>query len=240
MCVARPPHGYKYPDAGQNVSGNNTGAISTSRADTETNGAGLPLWALAVGGVVAVLVAGACVGMLRERRVPDPGTAPDELSSHPRVGDILLFYRPRRGRDYIIRWFTHSPFYHAAFYAGADTVLEARPAGVHRNSLAGRTRDYLVVPAPGGKGEAALAWATTRIGDPYDVAVGVIIGLEHLFTRWHINYTPPGKYSCSELIADAFGHVGFDPFPGLKPYETAPGDWATYLPAPFDREYTTS
>ena len=150
----------------------------------------------------------------------------------PRPGDILLFFRPARGRDYVIRWVTRSPFYHAALYAGGDTpgsVVEARPQGVIHNSLAGRENNFLVVPAPEGKGAEALAWAKTQLGAQYDHLDQLTILLEHLFDRWHINYIPHGRYTCAELVATAYAHAGVHIVPGHGLDGLDPGDLAVRL-----------
>jgi len=199
-----------------------------------------PLWLKIVLGLAAVAMAGAVAGIVHEQLMPHPETAPDTLSDDPKPGDILLFYRPWRGRDYFIRWVTRSPFYHTAIYAGNGTVIEARPKGVSHNDLRGREDAYLVIPAPENKGEAALAWAKTRIGDPYDPLDGLVIGLEHVFVRWHINYTPPGRYTCAGFVTAAFEQAGFIPFPGRDYHDIAPADWACYLPAPYAEKYAPS
>ena len=188
----------------------------------------LPLWAKIALGVAAVSVASAVVASLRERRLPNLDA--ETGHTHPRPGDVLLFYRPRRGRDYIIRVLTHSPFYHAALFDSPGYVLEARPAGVGRNSLAGREDGFVIVPAPEGKGADALAWARTQIGAHFDRKDFVVIFLEHLFVGWHINYAPLNRYTCAELVTKAFRSVGFDPFPGRENSEIDPTDWAKFLP----------
>ena len=75
----------------------------------------------------------------------------------PRPGDILLFHNAR-GMNKLITWFTGSPFYHAALYAGDGHTVEARTPGVVRQDLRGRENDFVVAPAPESKGAAALAW----------------------------------------------------------------------------------
>jgi hypothetical protein len=204
----------------------------------DRNSGGTPLWAKLTLGAGVLLVAGIAAGMFNESRVPDldKEDATDALH-HPKPGDVLLFYRPRRGRDYFIRWFTRSPFYHAAIFAGDEHVIEARPAGVGKNSIADREGDYVVAPAPDGKGAAALAWAQTQIGDAFDNKDFFVIALEHIFVGWHINYAPPGRYSCAGFVTDAFVHSGFTPFPGRLPDEISPSDWARYLPAPYNTAY---
>ena len=151
----------------------------------------------------------------------------------PEPGDILLFYRPALWRDIVIQIGTGSPVYHCAFFAAQDergmVVLEARPKGVIWSDLQGRENKYIVVPAPEGKGQTALDWAQTKLGSPYDYGDGLVIGLEHLFTHWRINYTPPGRYTCGELLAAAFAETGVDLVPGKRPAEVAPGDLANAL-----------
>ena len=110
-------------------------------------------------------------------------------------GDILLFHNAR-GLNRLIAGFTGSPFYHAALYAGEGNVVEAITSGVVRRDLRGRESDFVVAPAPEGKGEAALAWAETQIGDAYDdIDIAVII-LDRLCRFLHFNYTPGDKFSC--------------------------------------------
>ena len=187
---------------------------------------------LAVGGAAAWLAVRR-VRTQRERRLWETKTVPSRLTSAiaPKPGDILLFFRPNRTRDYLIEWVTGSHFYHAALWAGANTVIEARPAGVVHNSLRGREGEYVIVPAPGRdeRGTAAFAWAQTQLGSPFDRTDMLVIGLEHLFRHWRINYTRPGSYSCGELVAEAYFHAGVRLVPEKKPSETAPSDLARCL-----------
>lgn len=158
---------------------------------------------------------------------------PSSISSpEPEPGDILLFAHAR-GLNRLITWFTHSQYYHVAIYAGAAHVIEARPQGVVRRDLRGPegTHYAAVLPAPGGKGTAALAWAEGQIGAGYDRWDLLVILLEHLFRHLHLNYTPRGKFSCGEFVAEAFRHAGVDLFPGRESSEIVPADFARLLPA---------
>jgi hypothetical protein len=148
----------------------------------------------------------------------------------PEPGDILLFHHVARLRDVLIVLVTRSPFYHAALYAGDMQVIEARPQGVRQNDLKGREHNFVVLPAPAGKGEAALAWARGQIGDPFDRMDFLVIFLEHLLIHWHINYSTPGKYTCAEFVTTAFRQVGVDLVPGKDADEVAPADLAHLLP----------
>jgi uncharacterized protein YycO len=146
-------------------------------------------------------------------------------------GDILLFARPNQTRDYLIKWVTGSCYYHAALAVGDGTVIEARPRGVIHNDLRGREGEYAVIPAPGGRGREALAWAEAHLGDGFDDEDMLVIALEHVFRHWKINYTRPGRFSCAELVAAAYRDAGVDLVPAKRPSEIAPGDFAPLLPA---------
>lgn len=151
----------------------------------------------------------------------------------PEPGDILLF-GSATGLNRVITWFTRSPYYHVALYAGDDCVIEARPRGVIRRDLRGRegAHDYVVVPTPQGKKGQALRWAEAQIGDGYDRLDVAVIVLERLFRHLHINHTPRGKFTCGEFVAMAFAEVGAPLFPDRAPAEIVPADFARYLTPP--------
>jgi predicted RNase H-like HicB family nuclease len=168
-------------------------------------------------------------GWLAHRRGEGPsGEARAEIA--PRPGDILLFHHVARLRDVLITMVTHSPFYHTALYAGDGHVIEARPQGVIYNHLRGREQNFVVIPAPEGKGEAALTWARGQLGAPFDRFDFLVIFLEHLFTHWHINYTPHGRYTCAELVVTAYQHAGVRLIPEKDVDEIAPADLVRLLP----------
>lgn len=148
----------------------------------------------------------------------------------PEPGDILLFHNAK-GMNRIITGFTGSPFYHAALYAGDGEVLEATTPGVVRRDLRGRQHDFVVAPAPEGRGKEALAWAETQIGDAYDTMDIAVIVVDRL-CRWiHFNYTPNNKYSCGEFVATAFDKAGVRLVPNRDLGDVVPGDLACYVPA---------
>ena len=191
------------------------------------------------------LFAGVCVGAsglwyLRKRRARTNLTTNGSSGKTPlplanaNPGDILLFHKARE-LNWLITGFTHSPFYHAALYAGEGKTVEARTPGVVRQDLRGRENDFVVAPAPEGKGEAALAWAQSQVGDAYDdLDVGVII-LDRLCRFLHFNYTPRNKYSCGEFVAVAFDKAGVPLFPERDLGDVVPGDFARFAP-PLQRE----
>ncbi len=154
-------------------------------------------------------------------------TAPPEA----KPGDIFLFFRPHRLMDDFIKLMTLSKYYHVAIYAGEGRVWEARPRGVACNDLRGREGAYVVIPAPEGKGGAALAWAQSQQGAGYDRVDMLVILLEHVFLRLHFNIVPYGKYSCAEFIATAFYHAGERLFSDRDLNDTEPKDFARLIPA---------
>jgi uncharacterized protein YycO len=168
-------------------------------------------------------------GWLAHRRGEGPA-AEEGAEIPPRPGDILLFHHVARLRDVLITMVTHSPFYHTALYAGNGRVIEARPQGVIDNDLRGREHNFVVIPAPEGKGEAALTWARGQLGAPFDRFDFLVIFLEHVFTHWHINYTPHGKYTCAELVVTAYQQAGVRLIPEKDVDEIAPADLARLLP----------
>ncbi len=157
----------------------------------------------------------------------------DALPFHgpePQPGDILLFFRAHRLFDDLIKLMTLSKYYHAALYAGEGRVWEARPKGVACNPLGGRKGTFVVIPAPGGKGEEALAWAKTQQGAGYDRIDNLVIILEHVFLRLRLNIVPYGKYSCAEFVATAYYHAGELLFPDRDLNDIEPKDFARLRP----------
>ena len=148
----------------------------------------------------------------------------------PQPGDILLFHNAK-GLNKLITGFTRSPFYHAALYAGDGNTVEARTPGVLRQNLRGRENDFVVAPAPEGKGKAALAWAETQIGDAYDDLDIAVIILDRLCRCLRFNYTPRNKFSCGEFIAVAFDKAGTRLIPERELGDVVPGDFARLVPA---------
>ena len=152
-----------------------------------------------------------------------------KVDREPRPGDILVFVRPHRLLDYVIKLLTSSRYYHVALWSGDGQVIEARPKGVMFNGLDGREGGYIVVPAPEGRGEEALAWAKTQIGARFDRMNMLIVLLEHLFIRVRLNRVPSGKYSCGEFVATAFDHAGVRVFTDRDLDDVEPKDFARLL-----------
>jgi len=149
----------------------------------------------------------------------------------PLPGDVLLFAHAT-GWNRLITFFTRSIFYHVAIYAGDFQVVEARPQGVVSRDLRGPegTHFCAVLPDPNRRGRAALDWAQGQIGGRYDRWDVLVIILEHVFTHLHLNYAPPGRFSCGEFVARAFEEAGVCLFPDRDAEGTVPGDFARLLP----------
>ncbi len=149
----------------------------------------------------------------------------------PLPGDVLLFAHAT-GWNRLITFFTRSIFYHVAIYADDFQVVEARPQGVVSRDLRGPegTHFCAVLPDPNRRGRAALDWAQGQIGGRYDRWDVLVIILEHVFTHLHLNYAPPGRFSCGEFVARAFEEAGARLFPDRDAADIVPGDFARLLP----------
>lgn len=146
-------------------------------------------------------------------------------------GDILLFDQPTGGLGAIISLVTRSTYYHVAIFEEQTFTIEARQRGVVRRDL--RTKEgghtWTVIPAPQGRGEPALAWARSQIGDKFDRFDFLMILLDRVFGRLKIHYEPIGKYSCGEFVARAFREAGVVLFPDLQDADVEPADFAGFL-----------
>jgi cell wall-associated NlpC family hydrolase len=162
-------------------------------------------------------------GSPRDQALQPPAAAAVE----PRAGDLLLFYGGCKLGWWIERA-TRSPFYHVALYDRDGHVIDAVPRGVVRRHVADGTtgKRFVVARAPAGAGEAALAWAKTQVGRPFD-ALGMFVLLASLpLKRPPLPYRPTRRFTCSHLVAEAFLHAGVELFPGRGPALIVPGDFA--------------
>ena len=181
---------------------------------------------------------GVCAGAglllyLRHRRT-EAGSAAEASAlpagfREPQPGDILLFHNAR-GMNKLITGFTRSPFYHVGLYAGEGKAVEARTPGVIRDDLRDRKNDFVTVPAPEGKGKAALRWAEAQIGDAYDDLDIAVIILDRLCRFLRFNYTPRDKFTCGEFVATAFDKADAPLFPERDLGSIVPADFAPLAP----------
>ena len=147
-------------------------------------------------------------------------------------GDLLLFTKAR-GLNKLITWYSRSPWYHIAIYAGGTFVVEARPRGVVRRDLRGPDgdKDFQVVPAPCARETAvrALHIAEEHIGEGYDPlnVFGLIVDRALPIALPAISNQ---KWACGELLVSAFRQAGFDLLPGIEAEDALPSDFARYLP----------
>ena len=150
---------------------------------------------------------------------------------NPLPGDILLFHHPERFRSLMISLFTGSPYYHVALYAGDGEVIEARLPRVVKRSLYFEQDGYrfVVLRAPSTRArQEAMAWATERIGAPYDLRSVLFWGIGHLM---HIpalrRLCPPDRYVCGNFVVRAYTAAGVTLFPNRCAEEIMPGDFAS-------------
>lgn len=153
---------------------------------------------------------------------PDP--SPPLGVPTPQTGDLLLFHNAK-GMNKLITMFTRSPFYHVAIYDADNMVVEAQLPGIQHNNIGRHSGDYVVAPAPEGKGPDALAWAKTQIGDAYDRLDLVVMFLDHLCRFIHFNYQPHNKFTCGGFVATALYEVGVPMFPKDRLSNVVPADF---------------
>ena len=142
-----------------------------------------------------------------------------------------MFSRPQGGLGFFITVLTRSPYYHVALFDTETFSVEARQRGVVRRDLRSKEggHTWTVIRAPEGRGEAALAWARTQIGDRFDRLDLLVILLDRVVGRLKIHYEPFGKYSCGEFVARAFREAGVVLFPELQDADVEPADFARFV-----------
>jgi len=146
-------------------------------------------------------------------------------------GDILLFTNAT-GESRVTTLLTHSPYYHAGIYAGHKKSIEMRVTGAILRDLRSKDGDpdFIVIPAPQGKGAAALAWARSRLKAKYDDKGILVLFFNRILMHLHLNYTAPGKYTCGEFVAAAYDSAGVKLFPDMPLSDVEPADFARYVP----------
>lgn len=146
-------------------------------------------------------------------------------------GDILLFTNAV-GESRVTTWLTHSPYYHAGIYAGHKKSIEMRMAGAIQRDLRSKdgNPDFVIIPAPEGKGAAALAWAKTRMKSKYDMRAILVLLLNRILFRLHLRDTAPDRYTCGEFVAAAYESAGVQLFPEMPLWNVEPADFARYVP----------
>lgn len=117
----------------------------------------------------------------------------------------VVFSRSRTIGSVVIRFLTWSSWAHNAIETPDGTVIEARwpegvvetPVSVFRKIASKRATVDIDCPDPA----AAIAWARSQIGKPYDVWGVVGLGFRR---RWQDD----DAWWCSELVETALEHGG--------------------------------
>lgn len=146
-------------------------------------------------------------------------------------GDILVFTNAQ-GENLVTTLATRSPYYHVGLYAGDKKVVEMRTPGVMTRDLSGEEGGhyFVVIPAPQGQGEAALAWSQANAKDKYDDVAVIVLILNRILFHLHLNYTPHDAYTCGEFVAAAYASAGVQLFPDMPLADVEPADFARYVP----------
>lgn len=128
-------------------------------------------------------------------------------------GDILLF-RNKKLISRLIRWFTKSPYSHAAvaidFMHVYETNYNTKSQIKHLNSPRNRYDIYRLKPGIEYDEEKFIKFIEDHLDNAYDYG-------EILKVMFGIN-TPDddGKYICSMLVREAFLEQGIDLTPGIE------------------------
>ena len=148
----------------------------------------------------------------------------------PLPGDILLF-TDAPGLTKVIPWFTNSRYYHVGLYEGGPFSLEARVPGVIRRDISqDKQLVFRFIPMPREGAQIALDFARKNLGANYDPLDILAIMINHTFPKLRLNYSNETRFTCGELVAEAWQEAGVDLFPGIKSELVVPGDFARYLP----------
>lgn len=148
----------------------------------------------------------------------------------PLPGDILLF-TDAPGLTKVIPWFTNSRYYHVGLYEGGPFSLEARVNGVIRRDI-GRDKQLVFrsISMPREGAQIALDFVRKNLGANYDLVDIAAIIINHSFPTLRVNYSNDTRFTCGELVADAWKAAGVDLFPDLQSELVVPGDFAQFLP----------
>ncbi len=156
-------------------------------------------------------------------------TDPPEM---PQPGDVLLFAHATGLEPADYAFSPAHPITMSRIYAGDFHVVGGPSTGrrLSRSARAGGNA-FLRDPSQSRRArEGALAWAKSQIGGKYDRWDVLVIILEHVFTHLHLNYAPPGRFSCGEFVARAFQEAGVRLFPDRDTADIVPADFARLLP----------
>jgi cell wall-associated NlpC family hydrolase len=146
-----------------------------------------------------------------------------------RPGDLLIFFNAGKFA-HLITWFSKSPFFHAAIYAGEGKVIEARPVGVVCRDIR-EEENFFCVPALHGSGPRALEWARRQIGDLYDIPGVAVLVLARIARRFHVKYNSgQDRFSCGQFVLCAYREAGVDLLPDMQSEVVLPSDFAVLLP----------
>jgi uncharacterized protein YycO len=163
-----------------------------------------------------------------------------------RPGDIVLF--EARKPDFmqnVIHLTTRSRYNHAALvmevhpaeqgWEGDASIVEATGRGVSKAFVAEKTDSiltYISVPFSDEEDRmSALAWASARVGERYGYLNAVMCGVNNALAGLHLAIKKTDSIICSELVAEALNHAGFDFF-RRDSSQISPGDLASFFGYP--------
>lgn len=147
---------------------------------------------------------------------------------------MILFHNPHFNiATALIHLTTGSQWNHAALMVDDIHVIEATDKGVVKSLLASKTDTLLVIDPRYTDDEDkwnAIAWADAREGVRYGYFNAFMCGVNNVLVGLHLAIKKTDAIICSELVAEALSHAGFDM--GKDSSQVSPGDLATYFHQP--------
>ena len=143
---------------------------------------------------------------------------PDKL----RPGDVI-FSTERAKESFVIRWFTRSPYSHAAIYLGDGLYAEAVDVGVRARSVTTVVKERLkFIRLKGGpSAEVASKAAAERVNRYLFLEYGLGSALLSLLSA--VPSVNSRALFCSQLVAKVYEDIGVAVVPGLPSEKVTPG-----------------
>jgi uncharacterized protein YycO len=147
-------------------------------------------------------------------------------------GDLVLYAPDGKLGAALIDLFTHSHYHHVALFDDEDMVIEAMPGGVRRAPIGSKQVIGIHLDLLPPQKFLAVAWAKSKIGDPYDTRGVILIGIDRVFPHLRDGNPTANRYTCAVFVSEAYHHAGIDLLPGRDWNDLVPGDFLQLLHQP--------
>lgn len=140
--------------------------------------------------------------------------------------DILAFYH-YNALDNLVKNVTNSKIVHLAIRLDDKYMIESTTRGVHISKICNKYNYYNLryQELTAKERDDIIKFAKNKIGKEFDYNTYITIGLYKLF-GFANTWNNPNKYTCTELVIDAYKSIGIDLTNGMKENNVSPGDIA--------------